>query len=174
MEKYKTLQEDIENASNNEVVKKVTISGIAISFIIAALVCGIAGKSFEDPNSVFPSSLFTTAAILLLVGIVKFFVSRNGYLFKPTKSRLKTITTYFDIHESDALQNCVEMKRFDELKQLKREKDTGVKLEAMVTADGKFAALQISEYIPYTYEAITPVKCYYGDDAHRLFSYLNA
>ena len=65
----------------------------------------------------------------------------------------------------------LEMKRFDELNRLKREKDTGIKLEAMVTGDGTFAALQISEYVPYTYEAITPVRCYYGDDARTLFSY---
>lgn len=174
MEKYKTLQEDIENASNNEVVKKNTISGIALGLLVVAVACVIAGKSFEDPNSAMPTFFFTAAAFLLLGGIVKFFVGRNGYLFKPTKSRLKKVTAYFDVHESDALQACVEMKRFEELKRLKREKDTGVRLEAMVADDGKFAAVQISEYIPYTYEAITPVRCYYGEEADVLVSYLKA
>ncbi len=47
------------------------------------------------------------------------------------------------------------MKRFDELSRFKREKDTGVKLEAMIASKGDFAAVQISEYIPYTYEAVT-------------------
>ena len=174
MEKYKTLQEDIEKASNNEVVKKATVSGIAVGLLMLAIVLAITGKSFEDPNSALPTFLFTAAAFLLLVGIVKFFVGRKGYLFKPTKSRLKTITTYFDIHESDALQNCFEMKRFDDLNRLKREKDTGVKLEAMVAEDGKFAAVQVFEYIPYTYEAVTPVQCYYGEDARLLVAYLKA
>ncbi len=87
---------------------------------------------------------------------------------------MKKAIAYFDVHESDALQACVEMKRFEELKRLKREKDTGVRLEAMVADDGKFAAVQISEYIPYTYEAITPVRCYYGEEADVLASYLKA
>ncbi len=174
MEKYKTLQEDIENASNNEVIKKSTVSGMAVGLLVGAVACAIAGKSFEDPNSAVPTFLFTAAVFLLLAGIVKFFVGRNGYLFKPTKSRLKKVTAYFDVHESDALQTCVEMKRFEELKRLKREKDTGVRLEAMLADDGKFAAVQISEYVPYTYEAITPVRCYYGEEAHVLASCLKA
>lgn len=171
MEKYKTIQEDIENVSNKEVVKQTRISGIAAGLIVLAILGGIAGKSFEDPNSSMPTFLFTAAALLFLTGIIKLFVSRNSYVFKPTKSRLKPVTLYFDIHESDALQSCVEMKRFDDLARLKREKDTGVKLEAMVTGDGKFAAVQISEYIPYTYEAVTPVMCYYGEEAQKLATY---
>ena len=171
MEKYKTISEDIENVSNRDVVKHSRISGIGVGMIVAAVVCAIAGKSFEDPNSSLPAFFFTVSALLLLAGIVKVFVGRTCYTFKPTKSRLQPFTLYFDVHESVALQNCVEMKRFDELNRLKREKDTGIKLEAMVTGDGTFAALQISEYVPYTYEAITPVRCYYGDDARTLFSY---
>ena len=72
---------------------------------------------------------------------------------------------YFDVHESDNLQDCMEMKRFEDLKKMKREKDTGVKVEAMIADDQKFAAVQISEYIPYSYEAVTPVMCYYGEEA---------
>ena len=79
---------------------------------------------------------------------------------------------YFDVHESDNLQDCMEMKRFEDLKKMKREKDTGVKVEAMIADDQKFAAVQISEYIPYSYEAVTPVMCYYGEEARLLASYL--
>ena len=86
--------------------------------------------------------------------------------------KLKTMTMYFDVHESDNLQDCMEMKRFEDLKKMKREKDTGVKVEAMIADDQKFAAVQISEYIPYSYEAVTPVMCYYGEEARLLASYL--
>lgn len=174
MEKYKTILEDIENVSNREVVKQKRISGVGVGLLIAAVVCAVAGKSFEDPNTSLPTLFFTVAALLLLAGIVKMFVGKTCYTFQPTKSKLQPLTLYFDIHESVALQNCVEMKRFDELSRLKREKDSGIKLEAMLTEDGKFAALQVLEYVPYTYEAITPVKCYYGEEASHLSSYLKA
>lgn len=174
MEKFKTMQEDIENVTNKEVVKQTRISSVAIGLIVVAILCAIAGKSFEDPNSSMPTFLFTTGAFLFLGGIIKLFVSRSCYLFRPTKSRLKSVTLYFDVHESDALQNCMEMRRFDDLKRLKREKDTGVKVEAMVAGDGKFAAIQILEYIPYTYEAVTPVMCYYGEEAQTFASYTKA
>ena len=164
MGKFKKLQEDIENVTNKEVVKQTRISGVATIVLIISVACAIGGMSFEDPNSSMPTFLFTASALLFLSGVIK--------LFKPTKSKLKTMTMYFDVHESDNLQDCMEMKRFEDLKKMKREKDTGVKVEAMIADDQKFAAVQISEYIPYSYEAVTPVMCYYGEEARLLASYL--
>ncbi len=174
MGKYKKMQEDIENVTNKEVVKQTRISGSATILLIVAVACAVGGMSFDDPNSSVPTFLFTASVLLFLAGIIKLFVDRSCYFFKPTKSRLKVVTTYFDVLESVNLQNCMEMKRFEDLKNMKRKKDSGVKVEAMITADQKFAAVQISEYIPYTYEAVTPVMCYYNDDARMLLSYLQA
>lgn len=165
MEKFKTIQEDIENVTNKEVMKKGKISFVAISLIVVAIVLGVIGMGSEDPNASWPSFLFTVAAMLFLGGIVKLFVSRTCWIFRPTNSKLKEMTLYFDVHESDALQACVEMKRFEDFRQMKRKKDSGVRVEAMFSSDQRFAAVQIAEYVPYSYEAVTPVICYYGEDA---------
>lgn len=165
MEKFKTIQEDIENVTNQEVVKKGKISLVAIALIIIAVILVVVGMGSEDPNASWPSFLFTVAAMLFLGGIVKLFVSRSCWIFKPTNSKLKEMTLYFDVHESDALQTCIEMKRFEDFKQMKRKKDSGVRVEAMVSDDQRFAAVQVAEYVPYSYEAVTPVVCFYGDDA---------
>lgn len=165
MEKFKTIQEDIENVTNKEVVKKSKISLVAIGLIVVAIVFGVIGMGSADPNASWPSFLFTIAAMLLLGGIIKLFVSRSCWIFKPTNSKLKEMTLYFDVHESDALQTCIEMKRFEDLKQMKRKKDSGVRIEAMISGDQRFAAVQVAEYVPYSYEAVTPVVCYYGEDA---------
>ena len=170
MEKYKTMQEDIEGVTNKEVIKKGTISVIAVSMIAASVILTIIGAESADPNASWPSFLFTVAAFLFLIGIVKLFVSRSCWLFRPTNSKLKEMTLYFDVHECDALQACMEMKRFEDLKQMKRKKDSGVKVDAMISNDQKFAAVQISEYIPYTYETVTPIICFYGDDAKSFVS----
>lgn len=165
MEKFKTIQEDIENVTNREVVKKGKISFVAIGLIGIAVVLTVTGMQSEDPNATWPSFLFTVAAMMFLGGIIKLFVSRTCWIFKPTNSKLKATTLYFDVHESDALQACIEMKRFEDFKQMKRKKDSGVRVEAMISDDRRFAAVQIAEYVPYSYEAVTPVVCYYGEDA---------
>lgn len=170
MEKFKTIQEDIENVTNQEVVKKGKISLVAIALIIVAVILVVVGMGSEDPNASWPSFLFTVAAMLFLGGIVKLFVSRSCWIFKPTNSKLKEMTLYFDVHESDALQTCIEMKRFEDFKQMKRKKDSGVRVEAMVSDDQRFAAVQVAEYVPYSYEAVTPVVCFYGDDAKSFVS----
>lgn len=171
MEKFKTIQEDIERVSNKEVIKKGTISMIAITLLVVAGLAAVIGGRSSDPNASWPSFLFTISAFLFLGGIVKLFVSRTCWLFKPTNSKLQETTLYFDVHECDALQACIEMKRFEDLKQMKRKKDSGVKVEAMISSDQKFAAVQVYEYIPYTYEAVTPVVCYYGEDAKSFVSF---
>lgn len=171
MEKYKNLQEDIENVTNKEVMKRTKLSMAAIGLLAAAVVMAIGGLSFQDPNSAMPTLLFTASALVFIGGIIKLFVHRTCYMFRPTNSQLKGKVIYFATQESDALQNCLSMKRFEELKKLKREKDSGVKLEAMVADDQKFVAIQISEYIPYSYEAVTPVMCFYGEEAKAFASY---
>ena len=118
MGKFKKLQEDIENVTNKEVVKQTRISGVATIVLIISVACAIGGMSFEDPNSSMPTFLFTASALLFLSGVIKLLVDRSCYMFKPTKSKLKTMTMYFDVHESDNLQDCMEMKRFEDLKKL--------------------------------------------------------
>ena len=168
MEKYKKIWEEIEVASNHEVVKKSCISSIGMVCILFAIGCIVGAKGFEDPNSSLPTFLYTIAAILLLMGIVKICVDRTCYIFKSTKSKLYSKTVYFDAKDEVELKSSLEMNRFDLLKHLTKKKDGVIKLELMMTKDGQFAALQLFEYIPYSYEVLTPVWCYYGDSAKQL------
>ena len=172
MSKYKTITEDIETVTNKEVVKQNRVSLVALGLVVAAVLCVAGGWAIEDPNSSLSTFLFTEAVFLFLGGIVKFFMGRECYLFRPTGSHLQKITVYFDAKESQPLQYCIEEKRFEDLKQLKRQINTGVKLDVMLTGDKKFAAVQLSEYVPYAYEAISPVICYYGEEAKNFSHYL--
>ncbi|MDY3032318.1 MAG: hypothetical protein SOR65_00055 [Odoribacter sp.] len=174
MGKYKIIHEDIENINSKEIVKQTNISGVAIVIILGALALGAWGMTFDDPNSSMPTFLFTAAAIFFLSGVIKLLVSRKRYVYLPTKSVLKLETLYFDVHASDELQACLQMKRFDELSRIKREKDNGVKVEAMLSRDGQFAAVQVLEYVPYSFEAVTPVMCFYKEEAGKLSAALLA
>lgn len=170
MEKFKTIQKDIEQLTHHEVIRKTQVSRPAVLMLGIAVVAAAGGMAYKDPNAAMPTFLFTIAAFLFLAGIVKLCVGRKCYFFRPTGSRMEELTLYFDVKARTDLQNCIEMKRFDELKKLKREKDSGIKVEALVAGDRQFAAIQISEYVPYTYEAVTPVVCYYGEEARRFAS----
>ena len=165
MEKFQDIYDDIEVVTNKEVVKKNQISTAAVGMIIVAAASTLWGMSIEDPNSMLSTFLLTMAVILLIAGIIKLLMGRNSYLFRPTGSRVKKLTLYFDVKECGALQNCMEMKKFDDLTKMKRQVNTGVKVDAMIAGDKRFAAVQISEFVPYTYEPISPVMCFYGDDA---------
>lgn len=168
MEKYMTLPEDIEAVTNREVVKQNKISLAAIGFIVIALGFTVWGFTITDPNSSLATFLYTAAVSLGIIGVFKLCMGRNCYLFKPTGSRLKKLCIYFDDKESQTLQYCMESKRFDDILRMKRQDNTGVKVDIMLASDKKFMAVQLSEYIPYTYQAISPVMCYYGEEAKRL------
>lgn len=168
MGKYKVIHEDIENINSKEIAKQTNISIVAIVVMVVGIALGVLGILFDDPNSSMPTFLFTLAALLVFGGLVKLLVSRTCYVYLPTKSRLALSKYYFDVHAGDEVQNCLQMKRFDDLSRIKREKDNGVKVEAMLAADGQFAAIQVLEYVPYSFEAVTPVMCYYGDEAAKV------
>lgn len=172
MAKYKNLDEDIEIITNREVVKKNKVSMGAIGFILLAVLCILGGMSIEDPNSSLSTFLFTAAVFMAIGGLVKFFMGRNCYFFRPTGSKINKMILYFDPRESQTLQYCMEEKKFEDLKNLKRQVNTGTKVEVMAAGDQKFAAVQVYEYIPYNYEAVTPVFCYYGDEARNFFGFL--
>lgn len=172
MGKYKIIHEDIENINSKEIAKQANVSVVAIIVILVALAFGAWGMTFDDPNSSMPTFLFTVSAVLFLGGVIKLLVSRKRYVYLPTKSALRLVTLYFDVHASDALQDCLQMKRFDDLSHIKREKDNGVKVEAMLSGDGCFAAVQVLEYVPYSFEAVTPVMCFYKEDAAKLSAVL--
>lgn len=174
MEKYQNIHEDIESVTNKEVVRQNKLSMVAVGMLVAAIICSVAGFSLENPNSSISTFLFTAAIFLLFGGIIKFMMGRNCYFFRPTGSKVREITLYFDTKESHALQSCMENKQFEEIKRLKRQVNSGVKVDAMIAGDNKFAAVQISEYVPYTYEAISPVICYYGDEAKCFATYLTS
>lgn len=169
MKRYTVITEDIENVTNHEVVKQNRISMVSIGFILLAVFMALWGFSITDPNSSFSTFLLTTSVFMMIGGIVKLCMGRSCYFFTPTGSRIKQVTVYFDNKESRNLKDCLEQKRFDILKNLKRQVNTGVKVDAMIASDNRFVALQLSEYVPYTYEAVSPVMCYYENDA-RLFS----
>lgn len=171
MEKYQSLHEDIESITNKEVVKRTSISVKAIILIAVGFALVVGGMLSEDPNSSVSTFLFTAAAFVLIGGIIKLFISRTSYVFRPTNSIVKKSELFFDPSDSATLQTCMEMKRFEDLKRVKRQVNSGVKVEAMVAGDGKFAAVQVSEYVPYSYEAVTPVMCYYGEDAKSFINF---
>jgi hypothetical protein len=174
MEKYKKLWEEIEVASNHEVIKKSCVSSKGLLMILIAIGCIVGAKAFEDPNSSMPTCLYTVAAILLLSGIIKICVSRTCYIFNPTKSKLYSKTLYFDAKDEIELRNSLEMKKIEGLKALTKKKDGVIKLELMLTNDGQYVALQLFEYIPYAYEAVSPVWCYYEGDAQQLAAFVKS
>lgn len=168
MGKYKTIYEEIENKLNKDIRKQTRLSISALVVIIVGIVIGGIALLFDDLNSSIPSFLFTLSILLILGGVVKLLVSRTCYVYLPTQSRMKSATYYFDVRESDIIQDCLQMKRFDELARLERRHDNGVKVDILCAENGNFTAVQVSEYIPYTFEAITPVMYYSGEEARRL------
>ena len=159
MERYTVMTEDIENVTNREVVRQNRVSMASIGLMLAAVLATLGAFSVTDPNS---------SVCLFLGGSVKFFTGRNCYFFKPTGSWIKRMSVYFDNKERQALKDCLESKEFERLKGLKRQINSGVKMDVMLSSDNRFVAVQLSEYVPYTYEAFSPVMCYYAEDAFLL------
>lgn len=168
MERYTVMPENIENETNREVVKQSKVSMGSIGLILLAAFLALGAFAISDPNSSLSTLLLTAAVFMALGGLIKLCMGRNCYIYKPTGSRIKRMTVYFDNKECQNLKDCIESGKFEILKSLKRQVNFGVKMDAMVAADNCFVAIQLSEYVPYTYEAVSPVRCYYNEEARVL------
>ena len=122
------MHEDIKNIESAEISKQNHISVIGTLLILTGIALGFWGMCYTDPNSAFPSFLFTISTLAIIGGIIKLCLNFTIYIYKPTKSILKLKTLYFPASTSDELQNCLTMNRFDELANLKQEKNSNLKL----------------------------------------------
>ena len=72
-------------------------------------------------------------------------------IYKPTQSPVRKKEIYFIVEDYTALMAAMEHKHFDKIKQLHRQSDGNVRLSALCSGDGKFAAAQVFRYHPFEF-----------------------
>ena len=162
------------SASNPHVKEVSNLKSIYLSIFVCLVSFSIIFLSswVEDKSSTSYIGGNTLAAVLLIVGFYILLNKRKKLVFSPTNSTLLKGEFYLEGKQLELIKEAVTSNLISDYSQFKLVRSGNVRLDYVVSSDGKFVAVQLFEYIPYKFEAVTELVSYENDQAHNLGMFL--
>ncbi|MDO4164101.1 MAG: hypothetical protein Q4D56_06905 [Bacteroides sp.] len=169
-----TIDATLFASAHTDIAKRTSVSKLLISLamILAGLVVFISVFRQEDASSTVSMALMVLGTALLLFGVFRLFWKSKVLVYLPTGSTTSVSSLYFDQGQLKTLTDMVERGALNGNAGIKREASGNVRLDVMASQDGKFAAVQLFQFVPYTYTAVTSVKYFTGEGAASVADFL--
>ena len=170
-----TIDATIFASSHPDIAKRTSVSGVLISSIMLLIGILAFASIFEldDKSSTASMALMVLGAGLFLMGIFRLFWKSKEVIYLPTKSVAKEHSVFFDLKHVDTLMNFVNSGSFSTDLKIKSEASGNIRMDVMLSADKKFAAVQLFQFVPYTYQPITPVQYFTNEEASAVVAFLS-
>lgn len=167
MNKLNTRETDtLFSASHPYIHIQTSIYQIILSLLVA--LGGVVSIVFAfqldvESDASLSIALLTLGVILLIFAIYRFSWKSTDMIYQPTGSIVRKGTLYMDVVELQHIQDMMKKMDFSNTFHLSF-KSSGVgRIDYMISQDGRFVALQLLCFVPYTYEPVTE-KTYYTED----------
>ena len=170
-----TIDATIFASSHPDIAKRTSVSGVLISSIMLLIGILAFASIFEldDKSSTASMALMVLGTGLFLMGIFRLFWKSKEVIYLPTKSVAKEHSVFFDLKHVDTLMNFVNSGSFSTDLKIKSEASGNIRMDVMLSADKKFAAVQLFQFVPYTYQPITPVQYFTNEEASAVVAFLS-
>ena len=169
-----TIDATIFASSHPDIAKRTSISGIVFSCIM--LLIGILSFAstfeLEDKSSTISMALMVFGTGLFLVGIFRIFWKSKEVVYVPTGSVAKEQSVFFDLKHMDKLKELVNFGNLSMDSGIKSETSGNLRMDIILSEDNKFAAVQLFQFIPYTYQPITTVHYFTNGEAVTIAAFL--
>lgn len=169
-----TIDATIFASSHPDIAKRTSISGIVFSCIM--LLIGILSFAstfeLEDKSSTISMALMVFGTGLFLVGIFRMFWKSKEVVYVPTGSVAKEQSVFFDLKHMDKLKELVNFGNLSMDSGIKSETSGNLRMDIILSEDNKFAAVQLFQFIPYTYQPITTVHYFTNGEAATIAAFL--
>lgn len=127
----------------------------------------------EDRSSTVSMALMVFGTGLFLVGIFRLFWKSKEVVYLPTGSIAKERSVFFDLKHMDKLVDIVNSGSFSANSDIKSETSGNIRMDVILSEDKKFAAVQLFQFVPYTYQPITSVHYFTNEDASAVVAFLS-
>lgn len=168
-------EEVLLTSPNSEIVTKTNFSAIVTAVVL--LILGIATFSFafliEKTSMTISMLLLVIGAILVGYGTHCFFHKNKKKIYSPTGSEVKEKILFFDIENKKSLLDCLEKGIFKNHGSIFSNPNGRVRLDTLYSADGKFAAIQLLEFEPYSFYPVSPIYYYKEEQAGDLQTFIS-
>lgn len=168
-----TIDATIFASSHPDIAKRTSISGLVFSctLLLVGVLAFVSTFELEDKSSTVSMALMVLGTGLFLVGIFRMFWKSKEVVYLPTGSKAKERSMFFDLKYLDKLTDQVNSGTFSS-KEIKSEASGNIRMDVILSDDNKFAAVQLFQFIPYTYQPVTSVRYFTNDDASGVANFL--
>ncbi len=147
---------------SSKVALLITIITISVMMIITARI-----GEFSDSSIISPLIIVATIAGIIASAVIAMSLKRSVY--SQTESPLKCHTIFFSESQGDAIAKAASDNRWATIPKLAQcSSGSAMKLEVVYSNDMEFAAYQIFNYIPHSYEACSQIFYIDKEDIKRI------
>lgn len=161
-------------SSNPHIAKRTHVPGIALSLcmLLAGVVLFVWVCLSELHSSTVTMACMVTGTALFLWGVFRLFWRSVYRVYTPTGSAVRERTLYFSADDLNRLVDRFENRHGEAAADVRTTAHGGVRMEVLASKDGRFAAVQLFQYVPHLYTPVTPICIYEGDDAAIVTDFL--
>ena len=169
------VEETLFSATHPQLDKHVSVKQMTISSLIAlgGAVSIVFSSLVDKAESTLYMTLLSVGIVLVLFAIYRFFTKSHETVYKPTGSIVRSDTVYMATAELQKFQRMMEKNDFSSSSRLAYKDGGNGRLDYLASKDGRFVAVQLFQFVPYTYEAVTGVFYYADDDAAAVARCMN-
>ena len=162
-------------STHPDIAKRTSVSGLIFSVAMLLLGILIFASTFEvtDRSSTLSMLLMVLGTAFFLLGIFRLFWKSKEIVYLPTGSVAKERSMFFDLKYIGKLTEMIENGNLDSEAGVKSESSGNVRMDIMISQDNKFAALQLFQFVPYTYTPVTSVRYFTGSEAAAVSAFLS-
>lgn len=173
MIKSLSVEASLLSATHPHISKHTSVYSILVSLGVAlvGVACVVLSLNFDESSSTFSMALLTLGTILILIALYRAFWKSMEIVYIPTGSTIREGSYYLDIADLPTLQEAMTSKNFGQPRVSFKQSGNG-RIDYMASKDGKFMAVQLSQFVPYTYEPVSEIYYYMDADAQAFRDYL--
>lgn len=159
-----------------DIAKRTSVRGLIFSVVMVLLGVFLLASTFEvhASSTTLSMALMVLGTGFFLLGIFRLFWKSRETVYLPTGSVTKERSLFFDLKHMEKLREMIDGNKLSsETAGIKCEGSGNVRMDIILSQDNKFAAIQLFQFVPYTYTPVTSVHYYTGSDATSVATFLS-
>lgn len=170
-----TMDATLFASTHPDIAKRTSVSGLIFSVVMLLVGILVFASLFEmnDKSSTVSMALMVLGTAFVLLGVFRLFWKSKEIVYLPTGSVAKERSLFFDLKYLGKLTDMVEHGQLSNEAEVKSDASGNVRMDVMISQDNKFAAVQIFQFVPYTYTPVTSVRYFTGSEAAAVSAFLS-
>lgn len=175
MKQTNQVKETLFSSTHTQLEKHLSVKSILVSSFVALVgVIGIILSCvLDESDSTLCMALLTIGIMLVLFALYRFFAKSSEFVYKATGSEVRQGTLYMDMVELQSLKQMMVENDFSKSTRFIFKEGGNGRLDYLASKDGRFVAIQLLQFVPYTYEPVTGVFYYTDNDAVAIARCIN-